>query len=93
MNAQARLFTTLRESRGKVIEVEMDGASTVADLLADWLAIDRKGIAILFVGERDAPLEKTLVEGNTLSIFPSVGGRLNQKRLQRHWPLFPLTKA
>jgi molybdopterin converting factor small subunit len=73
MTIQARLFATLREGRGKVIAVEMEEGSTVAALAAR-LAIDRKDIAILLVGGRDAPLGKTLADGDIVSIFPPVGG-------------------
>jgi len=70
---QARLFATLREGRGKVIAMELEEGATVADL-ATRLAIDRKDIAILLVGGRDAPLDKALEDGDFVSIFPPVGG-------------------
>ncbi len=73
MTIQVRLFATLREGRGKVIAVDLEEGATVADLAA-MLAIDRKDIAILLVGGRDAPLDKTLEDGDIVSIFPPVGG-------------------
>jgi len=73
LTIQARLFATLREGRGKVIAVELENGATVADL-AIRLAIDSKDIAILLVGGRDAPLGKTLTDGDIVSIFPPVGG-------------------
>jgi len=73
MTIQARVFATLREGRGKVIAVELEEGATVADLAAG-LAIDRKDIAILLVGGRDAPPEKALKDGDIVSIFPPVGG-------------------
>jgi len=73
MMIQTRLFATLRESRGKVVAVELPGGATVADL-AGKLAIDRKDIAILLVGGRDAPFDKALSDGDIVSIFPPVGG-------------------
>lgn len=73
MRIQSRLFATLREGRGKVVGVELPDGATVADLAAK-LAIDRKDIAILLVGGRDAPLDKALADGDIVSIFPPVGG-------------------
>jgi len=73
MLIQVRLFATLREGRGKVVEVDLPDGSSVADL-AGKLAIDRKDIAILLVGGRDAPFDKTLANGDIVSIFPPVGG-------------------
>ena len=73
MMIQTRLFATLRESRGKVVAVELPGGATVADL-AGKLAIARKDIAILLVGGRDAPFDKALSDGDIVSIFPPVGG-------------------
>lgn len=73
MTIQARLFATLREGRDKVMAVELEEGATVADLAAR-LAIDRKDIAILLVGGRDAPFDKMLANGDIISIFPPVGG-------------------
>lgn len=73
MTIEARLFATLREGRGKVVRVELDEGATVADLAAR-LRIAPGEIAILLVGGRDAGLDRTLADGDTVSIFPPVGG-------------------
>ena len=73
MKIEARLFATLREGRGKIVGVELPDGASVADLAAE-LAIDRKDIAILLVGGRDAPLDRPLADGDVVSIFPPVGG-------------------
>ena len=73
MKVQTRLFATLREGRGKIVEVDVPDGATVADL-AGKLAIERKDIAILLVGGRDAPFDKALADGDIVSIFPPVGG-------------------
>ncbi|PKL24407.1 MAG: molybdopterin synthase sulfur carrier subunit [Spirochaetae bacterium HGW-Spirochaetae-3] len=73
MTIEARLFATLREGRGKVLKVELGDGATVADL-AGRLSIDRKDVAILLVGGRDARLDRPLSDGEIVSIFPPVGG-------------------
>ena len=73
MRIEARLFATLREGRGKVLELELDEGATVADL-ASRLAIARADVAILLVGGRDADFGRALSDGEVVSIFPPVGG-------------------
>ena len=73
MTIEARLFATLREGRGKIVHVELDEGARVADL-AERLGISPVEIAILLVGGRDARLDRALADGDTVSIFPPVGG-------------------
>jgi len=73
MTIEARLFATLREGRGKIVHVELDEGAKVSDL-AERLRIAPGEIAILLVGGRDARLDRTLADGDTVSIFPPVGG-------------------
>ena len=73
MNIHVRLFATLREGRDKTIELELPENSTVAEVIRH-LSLARKDIAILLVGGHDAPLEKILTDGDTVSLFPPVGG-------------------
>jgi len=68
-----KLFATLREGRGKILEDEYPADTTPKDILAS-LKIEEKDVAILLVNGVDGELDKPLNDGDTLSIFPPVGG-------------------
>lgn len=73
MTIETRLFATLREGRAKVLRMDMPDGSTIADVAAA-LSIDRKDLAIILHAGRDAPLDRVLSDGDTVSLFPPVGG-------------------
>ncbi len=51
----------------------MEPGSTVADIVRR-LSISEKEAALIFVNNRHADLSTSLADGDTLSIFPPVGG-------------------
>lgn len=73
MNIKVRLFATLRENRGKELMINLPLASTPMDIIGK-LNISREDIAILLINGRDGEFNVELVEGDTVSIFPPVGG-------------------
>lgn len=73
MNIRIRLFATLREGRGKELILEMEEGAVVQSAI-DILNIREEDVAILLVNGRDAARDKVLAEGDTISIFPPVGG-------------------
>jgi len=73
MKIEMRLFATLREGRGKVIPMEVPEGTAVVTLI-DSLNILHGDIAILLVNGRDAALERILLDGDAVSVFPPVGG-------------------
>lgn len=73
MKIIVKLFATLRENRGKMIEMNVSENVTVKNVL-DELNIQKKDIAILLVNGRDSDEDKNLFENDTISIFPPVGG-------------------
>jgi sulfur-carrier protein len=73
MEIKVRLFATLREGRGKELFTTMDAHATPADVI-DQLDIPMEEVAILLVNGRDATLDQALSSGDTVSIFPPVGG-------------------
>ena len=73
MTIEMRLFATLRIGRSKVIPMEVPEGSVVSQL-TDALDIPREEIAILLVNGRDGSLDQVLREGDTVSVFPPVGG-------------------
>ncbi|OHE68881.1 MAG: molybdopterin synthase sulfur carrier subunit, partial [Treponema sp. RIFOXYC1_FULL_61_9] len=62
MTITVRLFATLREGRGKELELEANNEATPRDLAAR-LGIDVKDVAILLVNGRDGRLDDALADG------------------------------
>lgn len=73
MKINVRLFATLRDGRGKLLDLEVREGSTVLDVL-EMLKINQDEIAILLVNGRDGGVDVQLVDGDNLSLFPPVGG-------------------
>jgi len=73
MKIQIKLFATLREGRGKVLEREYEEGTKISDILKD-LDINEKDVAIILNKGINAKLDTIPVEGDYLSIFPPVGG-------------------
>ncbi|NTW71611.1 MAG: MoaD/ThiS family protein [Eubacteriaceae bacterium] len=73
MKIKVKLFATLRSGRGKILDNEYNEGTTVLAVIQD-LRIDEKDVAILLVNGRDGLLTTVLTDGDTLSLFPPVGG-------------------
>lgn len=73
MTITVRLFATLREGRGKELELEALKDATPRDLVTR-LGITVKDVAILLVNGRDGRLDDALADGDRISVFPPVGG-------------------
>ncbi len=73
MMIKVRLFATLRDGRGKELNTEMGSNPTVDDILT-VLHIKREDVAILLINGRDGSFDRPLSEGDTVSMFPPVGG-------------------
>lgn len=73
MRVNVKLFATLRDGRGKILM--MDGQAGLSPrLILERLSIPESEIAILLVNGRDGSLDAELRDGDTLSLFPPVGG-------------------
>lgn len=70
---KVKLFATLREGRGKIIEIEYNKQEKIIDIL-NKLDIDIKDVAILLKNGLDANINDVLVDNDVISIFPPVGG-------------------
>ncbi len=68
-----KLFATFREGRFKVEERELLEESRVLDVLQP-LNLKPEEIAICLLNGRDANEQSVLKEGDTLALFPPVGG-------------------
>lgn len=73
MRVTVKLFATLREGRFKVENQELPAQSLVQDVM-ERLQIEPEGVAIILVNGRDSRFEAELKDGDTISLFPPVGG-------------------
>lgn len=73
MNITVKFFATFRQGRGKIINIEVEPQSTVKQVLKQ-VEIEPEEIAILLVNGRTGDPEQLLVDGDTISLFPPVGG-------------------
>jgi len=72
MRVTVKLFATFREGRFVEEVREYAPAATVADVVSD-LALEEK-VAIIFLNNRHAGRDEPLSDGDTLALFPPVGG-------------------
>jgi sulfur carrier protein len=68
-----KLFATFRQGRQKVMEMELPGGTTAENIISE-LGISKSEVAILLINGRDGQLDKHLVEGDLVALFPPVGG-------------------
>jgi sulfur-carrier protein len=73
MTITVKLFATLRHGRFDQSVIEGGEDMMVRHVVA-LLNIPEKEAAILFINSRHAELDTVLHEGDTLAIFPPVGG-------------------
>lgn len=73
MKVIIKLFATLRDGRGKIVEAEYDEGTQIHQIIKD-LNIEEKEIAILLKNGILAKTDDVINEGDYLSIFPPVGG-------------------
>ena len=73
MDIKVRLFATLRENRGKELELSFDKTVTPKEIIKQ-LDISEEDVAILLVNGRDGKIDQELADKDVVSIFPPVGG-------------------
>ena len=73
MKITVKLFATLREGRGKILEREYHEGTKIRDILKD-LKIEEKEVAILLKNGISSKMDIIPSCGDYLSIFPPVGG-------------------
>lgn len=73
MKVKVRLFATLREGREKEAVLDLEEGAP-AQMVIDFLDIPEKEVSIFLVNGRDGARSQILREGDTVSIFPPVGG-------------------
>ncbi len=73
MKTTIKLFASLREGRFDSRPCNLAEGATVQDAL-DSLGISPAEAAILFLNGRHTKPEQVLTEGDSLAVFPPVGG-------------------
>ncbi|WP_312832141.1 MoaD/ThiS family protein [Sedimentibacter saalensis] len=73
MEVNVKLFATLRDGRFKEEKTNINENTQVSDVISKY-NIPKEEVKICLVNGRDADLNQTLKNGDTLSLFPPVGG-------------------
>lgn len=73
MKLTVKLFATLREGRGKQIDIDIEEGSSVLHVL-EKLDIKKASVSIVLINGNNAEPATPLSDGDTLSLFPPVGG-------------------
>jgi molybdopterin converting factor small subunit len=73
MQITVKLFATFRAERFEIEDRPYPAGTTVADVVMD-LDLPKEKLGILMINHRHVDLDRVLSEGETLAIFPLVGG-------------------
>jgi molybdopterin synthase sulfur carrier subunit len=73
MNITVKLFASFRTGRFDIETGDYPAGTTVADV-ADSLNLPQSELGIMMINNRHVKLERVLNEGDTLALFPLLGG-------------------
>lgn len=73
MRVKVKLFATFRKGRFKEKDMDLNEACTVGWVI-DHLKLPRRELGVVFLNGLSVTDDGVLQEGDTLSIFPMVGG-------------------
>ncbi len=73
MKVTVKLFATFRNGRFEIEDREYPEGTTVGTVV-DGLDLSRDELGIILVNSRHVGVEQLLAEGDTLALFPLVGG-------------------
>lgn len=73
MHITVKLFASFRTGRFDIEACDYPTGTTVAEV-ADSLDLPQSELGIMMVNNRHVKLERVLVEGDTLALFPLLGG-------------------
>jgi len=73
MKVKIKLFATFRIGRFDIETRDLPDGMTVG-AVADSLALAREELGIVMVNSRHVELDRPLSDGDTLALFPLVGG-------------------
>ena len=70
---EVRFFATLRDGRGKVMQVDAEKAAVAGDILR-LCDIKPEEVSILLINGFHSKPEDPVKDGDVISLFPPVGG-------------------
>ena len=70
---EVRLFATLRDGRGKILQLKPEEAATAGEILT-LLQIPAETVAILLINGFHSKPEDAVKDGDVIALFPPVGG-------------------
>lgn len=73
MNVKIKLFATLSVGRFSEKTISLQNNLLVSDILR-IIGVNTDDAAIIFINGRHAQLEQVVSDGDTVSIFPPIGG-------------------
>lgn len=73
MEVNVKLFATLRDGRFKEEKARLEDNAQVKDVISKY-NIPTEHVRICLINGRDAEFTQSLKNGDTLSLFPPVGG-------------------
>ncbi len=73
MKVEVKLFASLRKGRFQSRDIECREGTTIRELM-DEIGVPEKEYFITFINRVHADHTRALRDGDTLSVFPAVGG-------------------
>jgi molybdopterin synthase sulfur carrier subunit len=73
MKVTVKLFASFRTGRFDIESVDYPAGTTVADV-ADGLKLPLSELGIMMINGRHVKLDRPLADGDTLALFPLLGG-------------------
>jgi sulfur-carrier protein len=73
MKVTVKLFASFRAGRFEIESSDYPVGTTVADV-ADSLHLPRTELGIMMINNRHVKLDRLLADGDTLALFPLLGG-------------------
>ncbi len=73
MRIKIKLFASLRQGRFDIADRDFPDGSAIRDVLKE-ISVPEKEAHIIFINGRHADPGSVLKEGDTLSVFPLIGG-------------------
>lgn len=73
MKITVKLFATFRTGRFSVEERDCPAGTTVASIVKE-LGLPEEDLGIILVNSRHTGLDRILADGDTLALFPLLGG-------------------
>lgn len=73
MQVNVKLFASLRDGRFKTEIADLEDNSNVYDIIEKY-ELPVEDVAICYVNGRNAENDQVLKEGDTVSLFPPIGG-------------------